>query len=323
MTIQGDVRQEAESILQRNGMASDGLAISDGFANVVLMTDQHVVRLNSGKFPGAFAHEANVLTRLPQEIPHPEPIAHGLRRLGGEYLILERLPGVNLETAWAGLSDDERGTIGTELGGLIRTLHELPVLDWMVNPWVEHAVESGAWGDAYHAPAEYVEVMVQSAASIRPDLRLLLDGVAAFVTDRMVTYEAEPSVFIHTDLHFRNVMVDGGHVTGLIDFEGSRIGQRDVELDMLLRSMSTDGLQSADRPSRILGPMSESYPALFAHQNLMPRLEVQEALWLLVQLHHWSQGQQWMDDPGTLLARLLHGSFRERTGAMLDDVSSA
>ncbi len=321
MTIDIDIRREVERVLSQHGLAMDGLTVSDGFANVVLLTERPVVRLNSGRFSGAFAHEANVLTRLPGNVPHPQPIAHGLRQAGGEYLILERLPGVNLDTAWSGMSEADRRMVALELGETIRALHALPVATWMANPWVANALEIGAWGDAYHAPPAHFRAMVESAVTSRPDLRSLLNNVARFIAERLAAFEPEPSVFTHTDLHFRNVILDGGHVTGLIDFEGSRLGPPDIELDMLLRSMTFQVHEDANRRSRILGPMAEVYPALFGRPDLTLRLEVQEAQWHLVQLHHWQPGQRWMDDPGELLRQLLDGAFRERTSALLEDAS--
>lgn len=40
------------------------------------------------------------------------------------------------------------------------------------------------------------------------------------------------------DLLFRNVIVDSGQITGLIDFEGNRPDSIDVELDTLFRSVA-------------------------------------------------------------------------------------
>lgn len=318
-----DVRSEARAILEARGLPGVGLTHAGGFANAVLLTDRHVIRLNGGRFPGAFAHEASVLRRLPGDIPHPVPIAWGTRASSGEYLILERLPGANLDIAWPAMSAQDRQTVGRELGAIIGALHSLPVMDWMRNPWVERALEIGAWRDAYHAPPDRFEAMIASARERRPDLRTLLAGVARFVAERRDAFDEEPSVFTHTDLHFGNIIVDEGHVSGLIDFEGSRIGPRDVELDMLLRSMASDDPDSPDRRSLILGPMADACPDLFSRQDLLRRLEVQEALWLLVQIHHWRPGQRWMEDPGTLLERLMDGAFRARTVRLLAPVPPA
>ncbi len=234
-------------------------------------------------------------------------------------LILERLPGVTLESAWPSMSAAERQAVGRELGSIVQMLHSLPLADWMRNPWLERALESETWADAYHAPPDRFGAMVASAGARRPAIRSLLADVASFIADRMDAFARETQVFARADLHFRNVIVDRGHVSGLIDFEGSRPAPPDFELDMLLRSMSADDLRRA----QILGPMAETYPGLFAHPNLAARLEVQEAMWLLVQIHHWRPGQVWMEDPGQLLGRLLDGGFRAWSTALLADARGA
>ncbi|MDQ3655040.1 MAG: phosphotransferase [Chloroflexota bacterium] len=297
------------------------MAASDGFANLVILTRDHVVRLNDGRFPNAFRHEATVLNRLPTDIPHPLAVAFGTRRSGGEYLILERLPGGNLEQAWPSLNESDRVRIVQELGNIMKCLHTLPIDDWMPNPWVGDVLATKRWRDAYHAPPELYPWLVDSAAVARPELWHMLDSVALFVAVRMFAFEPAPNSFIHTDLHFRNVVVDAGRITGLIDFEGSRVGARDVELDMLLRSLAPGEDGSRGRHAGTIAALASTYPELFSSPHLIARLEAYEALWHLVQMHHWRPGQTWMTDPGQHLEALIAGRFRERIRPMLNEVN--
>jgi aminoglycoside phosphotransferase (APT) family kinase protein len=144
---------------------------------------------------------------------------------------------------------------------------------------------------------------------MRPETQFLLAKIADFIAERSCAFASNSMTFVHTDLHFRNVVVAEGRITGLIDFEGSRVGPADVELDMLLRTF-----QSADEASRLsyINAMSgfrSAYPAIFETPNLVARLEVYEALWHLVQLHHWQPGHRWANDPADSLELLLQGSF--------------
>jgi len=314
-------RTEVQKILDDHDLPNDEMAASDGFANLVVLTPDHVVRLNEGRFPQAFRHEATVLNRLPAEIPHPVAVATGTRQSGGEYLILERLPGGNLEQAWPSLSESDRVRIVQELGNIITCLHALPVADWMHNPWVADVLATVRWQDAYHAPPELYPLLVNSAAVARPELRPMLDSVALFVAARMFAFEPASNSFIHTDLHFRNVVVDAGRITGLIDFEGSRVGAHDVELDMLLRSLAPGGDGSSGRHAGTIAALGSTYPELFSFPHLVARLEVYEALWHLVQMHHWRPGQTWMTDPGQHLEGLMAGIFSARVNRMLEEVT--
>ncbi len=320
VTLDAPIREEVQAILEAHGLPCADLSVSDGFANLVVMTTDHVIRLNEGRFPDAFAHETTVLNHLPREIPHPVAVACGKRKSVGEFLIVERLAGENLDHAWPRLSVTNRGRVVRELGRILLSLHELPVAGWMRNSWVSAALMTGKWRDAYHAPPEHFPHLIASAAVERPDLRRLLHSVSDFMTARLHAFDDnEPNIFVHTDLHFRNVIVDAGHVTSLIDFEGSRFGQRDIELDMLLRSIAPDDGGAASRYPGTIATLRFAHPELFSHPSLVTRLEAYEALWHLVQLHHWRAGHTWTSDPAGPLMLLTTGAFRERVAMMLDE----
>lgn len=322
MTLDAATRAEIRTILTDHDLPIDQIETSDGFANLVVLTPHHVIRLNEGRFPNAFRHEATVLSQLPTNIPHPVAVASGTRPTGGEFLILERLPGMNLEQAWPSLDESDQVRIVQELGSIMKCLHALPIGEWMHNPWVADALGTKRWKDAYHASPEHYPYLVNSAVLARPELRPLLDSVSAFVAARMYAFEPSAGSFIHTDVHFRNVIVNGDRITGLIDFEGSRVGARDVELDMLFRSLVPSDVGSRDRYDGAVAALASTYPELFTVPHLVTRLEVYEALWQLVQVHHWRLGQTWMMDPGQHLKALVSGTFRLRIGALLEEANA-
>ncbi len=308
--------REVRDILHTYGLGTDDISLAGGFANLVMMTPAVVVRLNEGRFPLAFAHEARVLAHLPSEIPHPKVVAQGPRAGGGEYLILERLPGERLDLAWASLSEPARERVAGSLARIVKRLHILPPSPWMANPWVEDAMRMQRWRDAYHASPDAAPLLIESAAAIRPDAAEVLERLATFVAGRMSAVGGEPDVFLHTDLHLRNVLVDGEGITGLIDYEGSRPGPADVELDMLVRSLHADFGTGSDARA-FIDAFRQGYPALFSHPRLVERLEVYEALWHLVQLHHWKPGDRWTSDPADALVDLLDGAFAAQVSRVL------
>jgi len=309
-------RHKARDLLQQAGLPTDELKAGNGVANDVWLTSSHVVRMNSGRFRDAFHFEARVLGRLPAEIPHPVVVAHGARD-GGEFLILERLPGTTVDEAWPSMSTASRRAIVRELAGITRHLHTLEPAGWMANPWVLDAME-GRYADAYHAPPLLFGEMIDSARRARPDASVVLDRTRVFIARRIDAFSGDRDVPVHTDLHMRNVLVDGGRISGLVDFEGFRLAPGDVELDMLLRSVrwavaSPEG-ESLDY-QMVPHVFREGYPGLFAHPRLIERLEVYEALWHLVQLHWHPEGSA--SDPAVLLDSLLNGQVRETLKALL------
>lgn len=310
--------REARELLRRAGVAADDLVAGAGVANEVWLTPDHVIRLGSGRFRDAFAFEMDVLRRLPAEIPHPRVVANGERDDTGEYLVLERLPGVTLDAAWSDLATDRRQRLVAELAAIAQRIHTIAPAPWMDNPWVGDAM-AGRYADAYHAPPPLFRELIDSTRRVRPDALHVLGRVDGFIARRLEAFAGDVNVPVHADLHFRNVLVDGDRISGLIDFEGFRLAPADTELDMFLRELRRelgDAEAVRDDSGRICGWFQDVYPALFAHPRLIGRLEVYEALWHLVQLH-WSPAGG-ASDPVRWLERVLRGGFRNQTSRLLD-----
>lgn len=312
-------RREARDLLQRAGLPARELEAGNGVANDVWLTSSHVVRINRGRFRDAFRFEARALGRLPAEIPHPVVVAHGPRD-GGEFLILERLPGTTVDVAWPALSTGDRRALVHELAGIMRRLHAMTPAAWITNPWVAYAM-AGRYADAYHAPPALIGELIASARRARPDAAAVLERTRAFVAGRIEAFAGDRDVPVHTDLHFGNVLVDDGRISGLVDFEGLRLAPADVELDMVLRSVRW---AVADPATRTLDYemlprwLAEAYPDVFAHPRLIERLEVYEALWYVVQLHWDPEKRGSANDPAALLRALLDGTVRDSLTGLLD-----
>jgi aminoglycoside phosphotransferase (APT) family kinase protein len=321
MTIESPQLAEVRAILAHHGLAGKTLTAATGVVNNVWMTPDLVIRLNGGRFRDAFGHEARILELLPATIPHPEVVAHGPRVNGGEYLIVTRVPGRTLDEAWPDLDPEARRRIIHELAAIVRTLHALPVTARMRNPWIDDALTVPIPADAYHAPPSFLPVLLASARDVRPDLTATFDRVERQAVDRLDAFGAEPEVLIHADIHVRNVLVDGGRgrISGVIDWEGSRPGIADSELDTLIRFLDASrqvGSEQMNDYTGLIGLFREGYPELFAHPRLVDRLEVYEAMWHLVQVHHW-RPEYALADPAAGLNDLLDGVFRERVGRLL------
>jgi aminoglycoside phosphotransferase (APT) family kinase protein len=312
---------EAHAIFAAHGLVAGRLMPAAGMANRVLMSATHLLRLNEGRFDGAFAYEAEVLDRLPAAVPHPQVTAYGRRATGGEYLVVTRVPGRVLAEEIAAVPAGEQRALLHDLGQVVAELHATPLQPWMRSAWVADAL-AGRWENAYHAPPRAFPDLVAAAKVARPDATAVLEDVHAFLTERVSGASAcfdedEQEVFCHTDLHPGNVIGGAGKITGLIDFEGSRAAVPDTELDMLiraLRGMSSGGLEPA---GSLLAAFVRGYPTITAHPRLVDRLLTYDALWHLVQVHHWRPGATWTQDPMVEIRAVLDGSYAAEFRALL------
>lgn len=139
-------------------------------------------------------------------------------------IFMERVPGQTLDEAhlYGSLTKDERAMIDKEVDGYIQELRQLqapqaglpngqqiynrpfwtPVrrTHWLLPPTHEEAKE-----DWYQ----------KSLSGVGPSEKAKLDELK----DRFPA--SEPYTFTHGDLDTSNIMVQDGHVTGIIDWEGS------------------------------------------------------------------------------------------------------
>ena len=298
------------------GFPAAPLVPSNGWSNRVWLAPYHVVRIGSGRFRDAFAHEAAVLELLPPDVPHAPVLAYG--RIGGhEWLIQDRVHGRPLAQVWPHLDSAQRQTAMAQMGEILRALHAISLPAGFTNPWLDDALALGGQPrDAYHAPPErYATLLAAVAAAPGADVVLLAE-VGAFIAERLDAFARDTPVLVHSDIHFANLLWDDGGLTGLLDFEGARPAAPDQELDTLLRYCREPelyrafgeqaGLERRDL-ARAPGLLTTAYAELFSHPRLADRLAVYEALWHLVQTLHFPPGPRPPDPWGHLRVLLESG----------------
>lgn len=299
-------------VLEAHDLPAESLTATDGWSNRVWLTPTHVVRLSSGRFRDAFAHEVAVARLLPPTVPHARVLAYG-RAGHREWVIQERITGRPLVEVWPQLGPDERRAAVIQLGAVLHALHTTPLPAGFDNPWLTDALAPGGHPeDAYHAPPDHYNLLLVAAARVPGVDHGVLTSVGAFIAERLHIFSDDSLVLVHSDAHLANLLWAEGRITALLDFEGSRPAARDVELDTLLRFSRTPvlyrGRDGQDGPEddevrAIPGWLAAAYPELFAHPHLTARLAVYEALWQLVQLLHFPPGGS--PDPWGHLKELL------------------
>ena len=149
---------------------------------------------------------------LPVAVPAPRYVGRPSERYPWPFVGAPLLPGC--EPAVADLNERDRVELGTALGRFLRVLHapavpgavdptgslpvdpnrrtDMPARVRIARAWLEELERLGSWG----AP-EVVERLLSAALDLRP---------------------ASAEAVVHGDLHVRHVLVDGGALTGVIDW---------------------------------------------------------------------------------------------------------
>jgi hypothetical protein len=126
------------------------------------------------------------------------------------YLVVTRIPGIALEDA--DLSAEQRSSVASELGRLVRRVHELPPVG---------VVTDANWPD--------LDVTAAAERSSLPP------HLVAQVDDYLSRLGPFDRVFVHGDLVAMHTFVEDGRLTGVIDWADAIVTDRHYELAQVFR----------------------------------------------------------------------------------------
>ncbi len=182
------------------------------------------------------------------------------------------LPGQ--ESSSAGLDDTGRAALARPLASFLRALHSDPVAAAVREVF---ALPVDPFGRGDMQPR-----VLKTRAAFGDVQRLGLWSPSAKVLDLLATARGLPSarapVVVHGDLHFRHLLIDGGALSGVIDWGDLCLGSRGTDLQLLWsflpRSSRADFLSeygsiSADEllRARVLAFGLNALLALYGHQT--------------------------------------------------------
>ncbi|MDB5074979.1 MAG: aminoglycoside phosphotransferase [Chloroflexi bacterium] len=269
-------------ILGRHGLGRVSVeALPGGQINASYLVDeQYVLRVNlRPEEHGKLARERRVLEMLRDLMPVPHTIAYegSSRLIPHEYMIQTFVPGESLLVRWGKADEAERASYLSQLATMLRRLHSVR-LSGFGDPTNPRQGET--WAALHARRAGHALQSARTAANVDPSL---IDQVEqAIVHDSAALVGGYPSL-THGDLHFGNIHVDQGKVTGLLDFERAWAATPDWDLDQLVRFVNYPSIFASSAAEQSVGPvdlaevipaLQSGYPDLFAVNSLQSRLRV-------------------------------------------------
>ncbi|MBS0632650.1 MAG: aminoglycoside 3'-phosphotransferase/choline kinase family protein [Verrucomicrobia bacterium] len=129
------------------------------------------------------------------------------------YLLMTRVPGVQLATLWPTADDTQRATLLESIGAATAALHRLHT---------PTPAETAAWRSFMTQQVANV-IEHHSKTGLSENLLAQLPAYLAPALDRIAT---APVTFLHTELMLEHIFVDPTQltVTSMIDFEPSTVG---------------------------------------------------------------------------------------------------
>ncbi|MEH0422992.1 phosphotransferase family protein [Streptomyces sp. B21-083] len=269
------MRAGAADLCARLGLGGAPLTrFPDGSQPVYAVGDELVLKL----FPGAAAEdgraEGRVLSYLRGRLPVPTPKVHdfGPYENGWQYVLMSRLPGVNLAHVWGHVPRAHRERLVTEIGEALAALHALDPapLDDILGP--------ENWGAFLDRRRERTVEQQRGHGLSAAWLDQIPDFLAANPLPRTPARS-----LLHTEVMQQHFLIDPDtwHLTGLFDFEPAMIGDRAYDFVGV-------GLFVTRGDPDLLGRLSRAYGHTFALHRLLAYtlLHVYSNLpWYMRELH--------------------------------------
>lgn len=269
-------------ILSRHGLGRISVEpLPGGQINASYLVDgQYVLRINlRPEEHGKLAREQRVLEMLRGLMPVPTIIAYdGSGKLvPHEYVIQTYVQGENLLKRWGRADEAERASYLAQLAGLLRRLHSIRLAGFgdPTNPR-----RGETWAALHARRAAHALQAAREAENIEATL---LDQAARVLARDSTALASGYPCLTHGDLHFGNIHVQHGTITGLLDFERAWAAAPDWDLDQLLRFVhyphlfAEAGLEETVDPSQFAGVipgLRAGYPELFNVSSLGARLRI-------------------------------------------------
>jgi len=159
------------------------------------------------------------------------------------YSISRRLPGTTISAAWDGLSAAQQVAIYAELGDILGRMHALTFEQYgdlceidghiQVGPARELSDETGPFFGPFATWLEMHSAIVDRHLRFlgRTMFADLVDPIRRWFDDHsnLIDYPITPRL-LHMDLHCGNVLVEDGHISGILDVEESLVGHNEYDL---------------------------------------------------------------------------------------------
>jgi aminoglycoside phosphotransferase (APT) family kinase protein len=249
-----------------------------GSTNEVWRAGDYIIRVGFVDGAERLRREARLAQYLPHQIGYPSVVASGIEPFG-EWIVVRHRPGYMLSEAWAVLDGPTRQSAVREVAGAIKALHNTH-LEPAVAEDLRFREGEGPLQLPHQLPAARVIELLEEARKLPYMDNGLIDAAVERATAlEDVIWAHERNGLVHGDLHFENVVVNDGVVVALVDFEWSRIGPGEIDIDMLARFCANPQMHVGgsyylhnDAFKDVMRWFAEEYPEIFEREFFLDRL---------------------------------------------------
>lgn len=215
-----DILAGVPALCEHLGVRGDVRAFDEGSLPVYAVGEDLVIKLYPPFRLVEWRVERDVLRALEGRLPIPTPVVRAAGEFHGwGYVLMDRLHGEDLKSAWPKIPRHERERLAVQLGEVLARLHEVPPPDGL-------------------GPADWAAFRAGRAAATAGQNRAggldetWLEQIPGFLD--AVDLETGEPVLLHTEFMDVHVLVreEAGtwRLSGLLDFEPAMRGAREYDL---------------------------------------------------------------------------------------------
>lgn len=147
------------------------------------------------------------------------------------YTLLTQLAGDDFVNAYSETTDAQQKQLGVAVARFLDTLQEITASHYDIGLYVPALPHfTGSWREGH---LEYWERLKQQAGKLRlsPQSIRVFERAFGFLqaSRAALDFQSGPKL-LHNDFHPRNILLDHGKFSGVIDWECSQFGEADFEL---------------------------------------------------------------------------------------------
>lgn len=201
----------SEGTERREEKEEDGTIIHEFFDRKVIRISENLV-VKSG--PNLRTHEAATLEFIRANTTIPVPGVHDVRWEGDRVtsIVMEWMPGERLDKVWGSIDTDQRLSIARELHGYIS---QIRVLKGTYIGGVDQGkaligVRDAIQGGPFESEKEFNEFILADLMELPKLIRHYAKHALS---------EDHEILFTHPDIAPRKILVEGGRITAILDWE--------------------------------------------------------------------------------------------------------
>lgn len=274
-----------------------------GFTNTVYsIDDQYILKVCTDQNnETAFKLESQLYKHFRSLLPVPQLITYDESKsiMPNNYMLYHRIDGDNLYNVWHELTNEMRKSLIKQLCAILKTIINTDTADLLRSTSLK---QPSSWKEVIlDRITKYTEVCQHAGTISDQDV----NAIKEFVAKYSHCLDEQRMALVYWDAHFDNVLVKGGTIVGLLDFERTELASIDFTLDIVRRMVNfpkkymseyAEQFAKVEDYTHLMDWYKEFYPELFEFKDIERRLDLYSIAHDLEDLENWPQVQSLVDN---------------------------